>query len=281
VKVENSGTGGGFKKFCAGQIDMNGASRPITAHEMKECQANHVAFIELPFAFDSLSVVVNARNPFVECLTVGELKRMWEPGAEGTVTRWNQVRSTFPDQPLSLFGPGRESGTFDYFTLAIVGTESSSREDYTKSEDDAVLVNRVAADLNALGYFGYANYAANKATLKLVSIDNGSGCVGPSMETVAENRYQPLARPIFVYVSEAAARRPEARALARFYVAPENARFALDVGYLPLPTVTLLGVGRRLDKGLTGSAFNGRGSVIGVTADTFQDEDKVKNALVR
>ena len=194
---------------------------------------------------------------------------------------WNQVRSTFPDQPLVLFGPGRESGTFDYFTLAIVGTERSSRDDYAQSEDDDVLATGIGADVNALGYFGYSHYAAHRQSLKPVAIDSGSGCVAPSMETVAENRYQPLSRPMFVYISEAANRRPEVRALAHFYVAPENARFALEVGDLPLPTVTLLTVSRRLDRGQTGSIFGGRGSVIGLTADAFQDEDKVKNALVR
>jgi phosphate transport system substrate-binding protein len=281
VSVQASGTGGGFKKFCAGEIDMTGASRPINAAEMEQCRASHIEFVELPVAFDSLSVVVNARNSFVECLTVGELKKMWEPGAQGKVTRWNQIRSSFPDQPLTLFGPGTESGTFDYFTLAIVGTQSSSRGDYTKSEDDTVLVNGIAGDANALGYFGYAYYAANRDKLKLVSIDGGSGCVMPSMQTVAENRYQPLSRPIFLYVSKTAAARPEAKALARFYVAPESARYALEVGDVPLPTVTLLSVSRRLDRGVTGSVFGGRGSVLGVTADTFQDEDRIQSALVR
>jgi phosphate transport system substrate-binding protein len=179
VAAQSSGTGGGFRKFCAGEVDVTGASRPINAAESQACLANHVEFIELPIAFDRLSVVVNAKNMFVGCLKVDELKRVWEPAADGKLTRWNQIRSEFPDRPLALFGPGKDSGTFDYFTLAVVGVESSSRSDYTKSEDDTVLVKGVAADPDALGYFGYAYYLANRDTLKLVAIDNGQGCVVP------------------------------------------------------------------------------------------------------
>ena len=206
---------------------------------------------------------------------------MWAPAAPGQVNRWNQIRSSFPDQPLTLFGPGTASGTFDYFTLAVVGTQSSSRMDYTKSEDDAVLVKGVADDPNALGYFGYAYYLANKDKLKLVSIDSGRGCVVPSADTVADGTYQPLSRPIFIYVNRKAAARPEVNAFTRFYIAPESARYVHDVGYVPLPPVTLLSVAKRLDKSTTGSIFGGRGSVLGVTAETFQDEDKIKSALVR
>jgi phosphate transport system substrate-binding protein len=281
VTVHESGTGGGFKKFCAGEIDIAGASRPINAAESQECEAKNIAFIELPVAFDSLSVVVNANNSFVDCLTVPELKKMWEPAAQGTVKQWSQIRSSFPAQPLALFGPGTDSGTFDYFTLAVVGTQSSSRSDYTKSEDDTVLVNGVAADPNALGYFGYAYYLSNRDKLKLVSIDNGNGCVVPSPETVTDASYQPLSRPLFIYVNTASAARAEANALARFYVAPENATRVHDVGYVPLPTVTLLTVARRLDRNVTGSIFGQRGSVVGVTADVFKEDDRTQNALVR
>jgi phosphate transport system substrate-binding protein len=206
---------------------------------------------------------------------------MWEPASEGKVTRWNQIRASFPDQPLTLFGHGREHGTFDYFTLAVVGVEKSSRNDYTKNEDDAVLVDGIAADPNALGYFGFAYYLANKDKLKLVAVDNGHGCVVPSAQTVADDSYQPLSRPIFVYVSASAAARPEAKAFARFYVDPDNARYVRDVGYVPLPPATLLAAGRRLDAGVAGSIFGGRGSVLGVTAQTFEDEDHIKNALVQ
>jgi phosphate transport system substrate-binding protein len=281
VSVESSGTGGAFKKPCAGAVDIVGASRPINAAESQQCQASGVEFIELPIGFDSLSIVVNARNSFVECLTVNELKKMCEPAAEGTVTRWDQIRSHFAAEPLLLFGPGTTSGTFDYFTLAIVGEEGRSRNDYTKSEDDTVLVNGVAGNPNALGYFGYAYYSAHKDKLKLISIDNGHGCVAPTADTVADATYQPLSRPLFIYVSKSSATRPEAIALASSYVAPQNARYMRELGYVPLPAATLLSVARRLDKSVTGSMFGGRGSVVGVTADVFQDDDRIKSALVR
>ena len=182
--IDVSGTGGGFKKFCAGQLDIAGASCPIKSAESEQCKAQHVEYIEVPVAFDSLSVVVNAKNAFVDCLTVKELKAIWEPAAEGKMGQWNRIRSSFPAQPLALFGPGKDSGTFDYFTLAIVGTESSGRGDYTKSEDDMVIERGVAAEPNALGYFGYAYYQAYQDQLKAVAVDSGKGCVLPSASTV-------------------------------------------------------------------------------------------------
>jgi len=281
VSVQSSGTGGGFRKFCAGETDITGASRPINAAESRRCQEKQIDFIELPVAFDSLSVVVNSRNSFASCLTVAELKKMWEPAAEGAVTRWSQIRPSFPDQPLSLFGPGTDSGTFDYFTLAIVGAESKSRSDYTNSEDDNVLVSGIEADPNALGYFGFAYYAANKDKLRLVAIDSGRGCVVPSAQTVENNTYQPLARPMFIYVNTSSSARPEAHAFARFYLDPGNTRYVREIGYMPLSPATLTNVAQRLEGSVIGSMFGGRGSVIGITADTFQDEDRIKNALVQ
>jgi phosphate transport system substrate-binding protein len=281
VTVQSSATAAGFKTFCGGGMDMTGASRPINAAEIQECAANRVELIELPVAFDSLSVVVNARNAFVDCLTVDELKRMWAPEAQGRVTRWNQIRSSFPDQPLTLFGPGPQSGTFDYFTLAIVGTEGQSRRDYTASDDYKVVADQAAQDPNGLAYLGFASYAANKDRLKLVSIDGGAGCVVPSAETVAENRYQPLSRPIFMYVNKASAARPEVNALAHAFVSPEQAQTVVSAGEMPLPIVVLLNAGRRLDRGVAGSVFGGRGSVLGVTADVLQEREKIRNELVR
>ena len=196
--VQFSGTGAGFRKFCAGGIDIQGASRPINVSEAAQCKANHVEYIELPVAFDSLSVVVNPKNTFVDCLTVQELKAIWEPTAEGRINNWQQVRASFPLQPLVLFGPGRASGTFDYFTLAIVGTESSSRDDYTKSEDYTVVERGVESDPNALGYFGYAFYKSNQDKLKLVAIDSGHGCVLPGAQSVANDTYRPLSRPLLL-----------------------------------------------------------------------------------
>jgi phosphate transport system substrate-binding protein len=281
VTVHESGTGGGFKKICAGEIDIADASRPINADEVKQCANAGVELIELPVAFDSLVVVVNQANTFVSCLTVPELKTMWGPAADHKVTRWNQIRASFPDRPLALFGPGTASGTFDYFTLAVVGTQSSSRKDYRASEDDNDLVHGVVSSPDALAYFGYAYYLANRDTLKVVSIDGGDGCVAPSAATLVDNTYRPLTRPLFIYASRKAMSRPEARAFAEFYISPDNAAQVERIGYVPLSTATLLSVARRLDQNVTGSIFGGRGSVLGVTADTFQDEDTLKSALVR
>jgi phosphate transport system substrate-binding protein len=279
--IDVSGTGGGFRKFCAGQLDIAGASRPIKSSESEQCKANHVEYIEVPFAFDSLSVVVNPKNTFVDCLTVKELKALWEPAAEGKVNKWQQIRASFPAQPLALFGPGKDSGTFDYFTLAIVGTQSSSRGDVTTSEDDMVIERGVAADPNALGYFGYAYYQANKDKVKLVAVDNGHGCIVPSPQTVADATYQPLSRPLFIYVNVAAAARPEVKAFARFYLAPESTQYVAKVGYVPLPAAALKVQAARFEKGVTGSIFGGLGSVIGVKLDSFEDEEKIKAQLVQ
>jgi phosphate transport system substrate-binding protein len=190
-----SGTGGGFKKFCTGQLEIADASRPINSSESELCKAQHIEYIELPVAFDSLSVVVNAKNTFVECLSVKELRSMWEPAAEGKVCAWQQIRPSFPAKPLALFSPGKDSGTFDYFTLAIVGTEGQSRGDVVRSEDDLVIERGVAADPNAVRYFGYAYYQANSDKVKLVAVGNGHGCVASSVQTVADTTYQPLSRP--------------------------------------------------------------------------------------
>lgn len=280
-----SGTGGGFKKFCAGDVDIVGASRPIKTDESEACKARHVDFIEVPVAFDSLAVVVNSKNEFVECLTVNELKAMWEPAAEGKVRTWQQIRGSFPARPLVLLGPGRESGTFDYFTRAIVGEEASSRSDYTKSEDDMVIERGVVAQRDALGYFGYAYYKAHANELKVVGIDDGRGCVSPSPETVADETYQPLTRPLFLYVSLGAAARPEVKAFIRLYLALESRDIVTKVGYVPLPIVALFAQASRFEKGVTGSALGGRGSVIGVALHAFDDEEKdrerVRNLLVQ
>lgn len=281
VSVAETGTGDGFRKLCAGEVDIVGASRPINAAESAACASRSLKFIELPVAFDSLSVVVNASNTAVSCLTTRELKILWAPAAEGTIARWSQVRAGLPDQPMSLFGPGKDSGTFDYFTLAINGAERSSRHDYAQSEDDANLVRGIASNTNALGYFGYAYYLANKDALKLVAIDSGHGCVLPSAESVADGTYQPLSRPVFIYATTVAAARPEVKAFARHYVSPDHATAVQQIGYVPLPAAALLSISRRLDRGVTGSIFGEHGSVLGVTAEAFADDDHVKNALVR
>lgn len=264
VTVGSSGTGGGFKKFCNGETDVTGASRPIKPSEVELCQKGGVEYVELPIAFDGLSVVVNPKNNFVDCLTVQELKTMWEPAAQGKVTNWNQLRPKFPDARLGLYGAGTDSGTYDYFTAAIVGEEGESRGDYTASEDDNTLVQGVASDQNGLGFFGYAYYEQNKDRLKLIGIDNGQGCVQPSPETIANGTYQPLSRPEFIYVKKSALQRPEVRAFVDFYLAAENKQLVEQVGYVPLPDTTLEAVEARLEKGTTGSVFEGEGSTIGV-----------------
>lgn len=239
----------------------------------------------MPVAFDSLAVIVNAKNTFVDCLTVKELKAIWGPAAEGKVSQWNQIRASFPAQPLALFGPGKASGTFDYFTFAIVGTEGSSRGDYTKSEDDMVLERGVAAEPNALGYFGYAYYQANKEQLKLIAVDNGHGCITPNSQTVADGTYQPLTRPLFVYVNLVAAARPEVKAFTRFYLAPESTKTVAKVGYIPLPAAALVTQASRFERGVTGSFLGGHGSVTGVALNAFDEEekerDRIRSALVQ
>lgn len=281
VTVAESGTGGGFQKLCAGTIDLIGASRPINAFELQRCAANRVSFVELPIAFDSIAVVANRRNAFAACLTVDELRRMWEPAAERRITRWRQVRASFPDEPLALAGPGTASGTFDYFTLAVVGTQSQSRADYLRSEDDEVVVNAVTGDVNALGYFGYDYYLAHKDALTLVAVDDGSGCVLPSPDSVADGSYRPLSRPLFAYAATTALEKPAVKALVRTYVDPANADAVRAIGFVPLPVASLLTMARRLETGETGSRFGGRGSVVGLTLDAFRDDERIRNALVR
>jgi phosphate transport system substrate-binding protein len=205
VTVDISGTGGGFKKFCAGETDISNASRPILTAEMKACNSSSVRYIELPIAYDALTVVIHPTNDWAKSITTDELRKMWSPSAQGKITRWKQVRPDWPDQPLKLYGAGKQSGTFDYFTEAIVGKTRASRSDYIASEDDDVLVQGVSKDPNALGYFGFAYYEANLNKLKAVAVDNGKEAVLPSRQTVEKAQYQPLSRPLFIYVNAKAA----------------------------------------------------------------------------
>lgn len=230
-----SGTGGGFRKFCNGETDINAASRPILKQEMAACNAKEIRYIELPIAFDALTVAVNRQNTWANDITVAELKKLWEPSAQGKIIKWNQIRSTWPDQPITLHGPGQDSGTFDYFTQVIVGQPGASRKDYNYSEDDQALVNSVEQDLNALGYFGYIYYNQNQNKLKALAIDNGQGAVIPSPETVESVQYQPLARPLFIYVNaKSAQENPALEAFVKYYLdhAPQA---VAEVGYIPLP----------------------------------------------
>ncbi|HYH55034.1 MAG TPA: PstS family phosphate ABC transporter substrate-binding protein, partial [Anseongella sp.] len=269
VTVGVSGTGGGFKKFGRGETDISNASRPISSEEIALCKANGIEFIELPVAYDGLAVVINPANDFVDYLTVEELKKIWEPAAQGTITRWSQVREGWPDEPLNLYGAGVASGTYDYFTEAIVGKAKSSRGDYTASEDDNVLVQGIANDKNALGYFGLAYYLENSAKLKLVPIDdgnegNGAGPIAPSMETVSKGTYQPLARPEFIYINAESAKREEMKAFVKFYL--ENAQELVEaVDYVPLEARAYELALQKFERGETGSVFGEGASIVGVS----------------
>jgi phosphate transport system substrate-binding protein len=267
VTVGISGTGGGFKKFCRGEIDFSNASRPILKAEMDECRKNGIEYIEMPVAYDALTVVVNPKNAFIKSITVAELKKIWEPAAQGKVTHWNQVNPEWPNAPIKLFGAGSDSGTFDYFTEAITGKAKSSRGDYTASEDDNVLVQGVQRDVNALGYFGYAYYAENQGKLKSVPIIGkpGGKAVPPSMETVLDGSYQPLARPIFVYVNAKSYGRPEVREFAEFYN-KHGEKLAKEVKYVPLPPKAYTHNLDTLAKRKLGTKFGGENK-IGLTIE--------------
>ncbi|MBN1945147.1 MAG: PstS family phosphate ABC transporter substrate-binding protein [Bradymonadales bacterium] len=271
VTVGVSGTGGGFTKFCGGEIAMIGASRPIRPSEVESCQARGIEYIELPIAYDGIVVVVHPTNDWVDHMTVAELRTLWQPEAQANVRRWSDVRPGWPEREIHLFGPGVDSGTYDYFTKAIVGREHESRGDFTSSEDDNVLVQGVATDPLAAGFFGYAYFAENTSRLKLVAIDdgddgNGRGPVTPSLQTIADGTYQPLSRPIFLYVNRSEADRPEVGEFVRFYL-EEGRALVREVGYIPLPERAYELVLRRFETRTTGSIFGGGGSAIGVTVE--------------
>jgi phosphate transport system substrate-binding protein len=260
VTVGISGTGGGFKKFCRGETDIQDASRPITAKEMEDCAKAGVKYYEIPVAFDALTVVVNPKNQ-IKQLTVAELKTMWEPAAQGKISKWNQVNPAFPDAPLKLFGAGADSGTFEYFTEAATGKAKSSRGDYTASEDDNVLVQGVARDVNAIGYFGYAYYAENKDKLKAMPIVNAAGkAIEPSEASVIDGSYNPMSRPIFIYVSDSAYKRAEVKEFVAYYL-KEGATFAKEVKYVPLPAKAYETSAEHLKKGKLGTAFGGKNEI--------------------
>jgi phosphate transport system substrate-binding protein len=269
VTVGISGTGGGFKKFCAGEIDVADASRPIKPTEVEACKSKGIEYVELPVAYDGLAVMVNSKNDWATCMTVKELKALWEPEAQGKITRWKQVRPSWPDKEIHLFGAGVDSGTYDYFTEAVVGKEHASRGDFQSSEDDNTLVQGIGSDPLALGFFGLAYYEENKDRLKLVAIDdekdeNGKGCVVASTETVEKGTYQPLARPLFIYVSKKAASRPEINNFVTYYL--RNAGKLVDeVGYVALPPEAYTLAQGRYDQRKVGSIFGGKGSQVGVT----------------
>jgi phosphate transport system substrate-binding protein len=267
VTVGISGTGGGFKKFCRGEIDISNASRPILKKEMDDCKATGVQYIEVPVAFDALTVVINPQNAFLKSITVAELKKMWEPAAQGKITKWNQINAAWPDAPLKLFGAGSDSGTFDYFTEATVGKAKASRGDYTASEDDNVLVQGVARDKNAIGYFGYAYFAENQDKLKAVPVvaKDGAPAVGPSEKTVEDGSYQPLSRPIFIYVNAKSLQRAEVKEFVEFYL-KNAAALVKEVKYIALPARAYTLASEHVAKGKMGTVFGGTAEV-GVTIE--------------
>lgn len=260
VTVGISGTGGGFKKFCRGETDISDASRPILKKEMDACKAAGIEYYELPVAFDALTVMVNPKNDWIKSMTVAELKMIWEPAAQGKITKWNQVNPKWPDAPIKLYGAGSDSGTFDYFTEAVVGKAKSSRGDYTASEDDNVLVQGIANDKNALGYFGFAYYAENPTKLKAVAVDGGKGPVMPSAKTVEDGTYNPLGRPIFIYVSKKAAAKPEVKEFIEYYL-QNSAPLVKQVKYVPLPASAYKTALAHFQKGKIGTVFGGESEV--------------------
>ncbi len=251
VTVGESGTGGGFRKFCRGETQVQGASRPILAAEMQACAEAGVRYVEIPVAFDGLTVVVHPSNP-VRAVTIADLRRIWEPAAERRITNWRQINPQWPDAQLQLFGAGTASGTFDFFTEAVVGVAKSSRTDYTPTEDDNVTVQGVVANPSAMGYFGYAYYDQNRERLAALSIDG----VAPNPETIASGAY-PLARPIFIYVTEEALRRPQVQRFVQHYIANAD-QLARRVGYVPLPGAAYETFAERARERITGTAFGGR-----------------------
>lgn len=274
VTVGISGTGGGFKKFCRGETDISDASRPILKQEMETCKKANIQYIELPVAYDALTVMVNPKNDWVKTLTVPDLKKMWEPSAQGKVTHWNQVRTDWPNAPLKLFGPGADSGTFDYFTEAIVGKAKSSRGDFTASEDDNVLVQGIANDRNALGYFGFAYYIENLRKLKAVAIDGGKGAIVPSAKTVEDGSYQPLSRPVFIYVSKKSLDKPEVKEFVEFYL-KQAPQLVKQVKYVPLPASAYTTGSEHVKKGKVGTVFGGEAEVGVKIEDLLKREAKL------
>jgi phosphate transport system substrate-binding protein len=271
VPVGVSGTRGGFRKFCAGKTDITGASRPITNEEAALCAKDGVEYIELPIAYDALAVVVHAKNSWATTITTAELKKAWEPAAEGKVVRWSQVREGWPDKELHLYGAGLDSGTYDYFTRAIVGREHSSRQDFTASEDDNVLMQKIEQDELALGFFGYAYFQKSQGRLKALLVDdgdatNGPGPIAPSAEGVRSGTYQPLSRPLLIYVAKAALQRREVALFVDYYLS-KGAKHVERVGYVALPDRAYVWAQKRVVARTTGSILGGDGSLVGMSIE--------------
>ena len=274
VTVGISGTGGGFKKFCRGETDVQDASRPIQASEMEACRASGIQYYELPVAFDALTITVSPQATWIDSVTVAELKKMWEPSAQGHVMKWSQIRSSWPDIPIKLFGAGSDSGTFDYFTEAIVGKAKASRGDYTASEDDNTLVQGISNDKHALGYIPYAYFEPNVKRLKAVAVDGGHGPVPPSRDTVENGSYQPLSRPLFIYVNDKSAAKPEVKRFVEFYLA-QAPSLVPQVKCVPLPKQAYDLALKHFQNGRLGTAFQGTSTIGMKIEDLLRREAKL------
>ena len=258
VNVGFSGSIGGFEKFCAGETDINNASVPIPKNMMAKCKNNNVAYIELPIAFDAITVVTNPQNDWAKTMTVEELKSLWQPSAEKKITKWSQINPQWPNQTINLFGPGRDSGTFEYFTIAIIGQEGASRNDYVSSEDDEAIVNGVIQDPNAIGYFGYAYYEQNQDKLQAVAVDDDNGGILPSADTIKDNSYRPLTRPLFIYINAKKAQdNPALAEFVEFYL-KKASEVVPTVGYVALPDSAYHVANIHFEKNKTGTVFNGQ-----------------------
>ncbi|HCP23366.1 MAG: PstS family phosphate ABC transporter substrate-binding protein [SAR202 cluster bacterium] len=268
-----SGTGGGFKKFCNGEIDINNASRPIKASEVAKCADAGVEFIELPVAIDGLSVAVHPDNDFVQCLTIEELHTMWAPEAEGKVNNWSQIRPGWPDEGLRLYGPGVDSGTFDYFTETVNGEAQASRGDFTSSERDNVLVQGIAGDQTSLGYFGYSFLVENKDKLKAVAVDGGEGCVFPEDETINNGSYAPLSRPLFIYVRKESWEKQDVKDFVSYHVSYDRADLLQELGFVAFPERVHELVLDRFNRGLTGTIFGGEHPKHGTVEEILRAND--------
>ncbi|MDE2938716.1 MAG: PstS family phosphate ABC transporter substrate-binding protein [Chloroflexota bacterium] len=272
ITVGVSGTGGGFKKFCNGEIQISDASRPIKASEVQLCSETGIEYIEIPVAIDGLTVIVNTGNTWTQCMTVDELRTMWAPESEDVVTRWDQVRPGWPSDKMEMYAPGVDSGTFDYFTETVNGEGGASRGDFTASEDDNLIIQGVSGGKNGVGYLGYSYYGENAGKLKAVEIDGGSGCIAPTDEAINNGAYTPLSRPLFIYVRKDAASTPHIAEFIRYFLGKEGQALAAEVGYIPYPQAVYDLALARFENGTTGTVFGGenpmRGPVEQVLADS-------------
>lgn len=270
VTVGISGTGGGFKKFCNSETQISDASRPIKASEVELCSAAGIEFIEIPVAIDGITVMVNPNNDFVDCMTVAELHTIWGPESEGTISNWNQVRSSWPDENLDLYGPGVDSGTFDYFTETVNGESQASRGDFTASENDNILVQGIAGGWYSTGYFGYSYFVENTDKLKAVAIDGGNGCITPTDETINDGSYAPLSRPLFIYVRQDAADTPQVQEFVNFYLSDAGRQLVNEVGYIPFPDAVYELALERFKNRVPGTIFGGENPQKGTVADVLR-----------